>query len=66
MVNNKEDGFEDEDEIDGQISVTQRSQNNLGQLSLESKISRIGQNLKAIQENLHSVVNSIQTMESTK
>ena len=33
---------------------------------LESKIKKIGLNLKSIQENLHEVVNSIQTLESTK
>ena len=33
---------------------------------LESKIKKIGVNLKSIQENLHEVVNSIQTLESTK
>lgn len=57
------DGSED---MDGQMSVTQKSQNANGLHSLENKISRIGENLKAIQENLHEVVNSIQTMECTK
>ena len=52
-----DDAFDDN--MDGQMSVTQRSNAMTGQMTLENRIAKIGANLKSIQENLHEVVNSI-------
>ena len=64
LETNYDDDFENS--IDQQIDNSMSGENLPAENELEAKISQIGFNLKAIQANLHEVVNSIQTLESTK